>query len=329
MNLMHRLQLRNYLFWAVVVGFILLSALMVFPYVGAIISAYVLAFLTRPLFLKIKTRYGTTLSALLCIMITFIVVVVPIGLITLEVVNQLGGTSNGQGITHMVDTFVSQPFLKSLNVDTVALKAAILLAMNNIVNSIILSIPNFVIGLIISMNAMFYLLCKWDDLAGHLKKYLPFKNNDNMVAKLGDTTDAIVMCHGSVSVLEGVIAFIGFSLIGVQASLIFAVLIFVFAFMPGIGTELIWIPMAIYYFSIGQYATAGGVIILGLILWIGIEFYFYTKFVGGRSHIHPFILLIGVLGGIGVFGIFGFIIGPLVLVNSIKLIEEAIESHEK
>ena len=86
--------------------------------------------------------------------------------------------------------------------------------------------------------------------------------------------------------------------------------------------------MTLYYFSIGQYATAGGVLILGLILWIGIEFYFYTKFVGGRSHIHPFILLIGVLGGIGVFGIFGFIIGPLVLVNSIKIIEEAVGSHE-
>ena len=328
MNLPHRLQLRNYLFWAVVLGFIFLSALMVFPYVGAIISAYILAFLTRPLFLKIKVRYGTTLSALLCIIITLVLVVVPIGLITLELVNQLGRTSDSQGIMHMINAFVSHPFLKSLNVDTAALKAAIVLAMNGIVNSVVLSIPNFAVGLVITMNAMFYLLCKWDDLAFHLKKYLPFKNNDKMVAKLGDTTDAIILGHGSVSLLEGIVAFIGFSLLGVQASLIFAVILFIFAFMPGIGTELVWIPMVLYYFSIGQYATAGGVLILGLILWIGIEFYFYTKFVGGRSHIHPFILLIGVLGGIGVFGIFGFIIGPLVLVNSIKIIEEAVGSHE-
>ena len=327
-NLLHRLQLHNYLFWAVVIGFILLSALMVFPYVGAIISAYILAFVTRPLFLKLKERYGTMLAALFCIMITIVVVVVPIGLTTIEVVNQLGGVSSGKGISNMIDVFVAQPFLKSMNVDPVGLKASIVLTINGIVDTTIQSIPSFVIGLVVTLNAMFYLLCRWDDLSSHLKKYLPFKDNDKMVAKLGGTTDAIILGHGSVSVLEGIVAFIGFSLVGVQASLIFAVLVFIFAFMPGIGTELIWIPLALFYFSIGQYATAGGVVLIGLILWIGIEFYFYTRFVGGRSNIHPFILLVGVLGGIGVFGIFGFIIGPLVLVNSIKVIEEAIMSQE-
>ncbi len=328
MNLLHRLQLHKFLFWAVVIGFILLSALMVLPFISAIISAYILAFLVRPLFLTLKLRYGKTLAALFCIMITFILVVVPIGLVSLEIIHQIGGVSSGQGISNMIDTFVAQPFIKKLNADPVALKASIVLIMDGIVNSVINSIPNFIIGLVVTLNAMFYLLCRWDEIASHLKQYLPFKNNEKMVAKLGGTADAIVLGHGSVSVLEGVIAFIGFSLVGVQASLIFAVILFIFAFMPGIGTELIWIPLALFYFSIGQYATAGGIILIGLILWIGIEFYFYTRFVGGRSNIHPFILLIGVLGGISVFGIFGFIIGPLVLVNSIKIIEGAIVSHE-
>ncbi len=215
-----------------------------------------------------------------------------------------------------------------MGIDPVALKASIVSGMGGIVNSTIQSIPNFVIGLVVTLNCIFYLLCKWDELASHLKKYLPFKDNDRVVSKLGSTADAIIMGHGSVSVLEGIIAFIGFSLVGVQASLIFAVILFVFAFMPGIGTELVWIPLALYYFSINHYATAGGVLIIGLILWIGIEFYFYTRFVGGRSNIHPFVLLVGVLGGISVFGIFGFIIGPLLLVNAIKLIEEAVAAEE-
>ncbi|MFA6213731.1 MAG: AI-2E family transporter [Candidatus Micrarchaeia archaeon] len=328
MNLLRRLQLHNYLLWAVVLGFILLSALIVLPFIGAIISAYALAFLVRPLFLILKTRYGTTLAALFCLAITVILVVVPIFLITIEILNQVGGISKGQGLARMLDTFLGQPFLKSLNIDTDGLKASIVLAIDALVNSLIMSAPNFIIGLVVTLNGMFYLLCRWDELSSHLKKYLPFKDNDKTVAKLGSTTDAIVLGHGSVSLLEGVIAFIGFSLVGVQASLVFAALVFIFAFMPGIGTELIWIPLALYYFSIGQYATAGGILILGLILWIGIEFYFYTRFVGGRSHIHPFILLVGVLGGIGVFGIFGFIIGPLVLVNSLMLIEDAIETRE-
>jgi len=313
---------------SVVLGFIFLSALMVLPFVGAIISAYILAFLVRPLFLKLAQRYGRMLSALFCIVITVILIVVPIGLIFIEIMNQIGGVSYGKGISNMIDVFVSQPFLKSMNIDPTGLRASIYLAMGGVASSIVESIPSFAIGLVVTLNCMFYFLLKWDELATHLKRYLPFKDNDKVVARLGSTVSAIVLGHGSVSVLEGIVAFVGFSLIGVQASLIFAVLIFIFAFMPGIGTELIWIPLVLYYFASGQYATAGGILLIGLVLWIGIEFYFYSRFVGGRSNIHPFILLIGVLGGIAVFGIFGFIIGPLVLAASIGIIEGAIGSHD-
>jgi predicted PurR-regulated permease PerM len=328
MKLLHRLLLRNYLFWAVVIGMILLSALMVWPFVGAIISAYILTYFIRPIFLFLRPRFGTSIGALLCMLITIILVVIPIGVISLEVIKEADEISNGRGITTIIDAFVAQPFLKSLNVDTVGLKIWIALTMNSLVSSSIASIPNFVIGLLITLNGMYFLLCRWDELLTHLKRYLPFKNNDVVITKLGRTAGAIIHGNVLVSLLEAVIAFFGFSLIGVQASLFFAVLIFIFAFMPAIGTELIWGPLAFYYFSTNQYDTMWGVIAIGLVLWVGVEFFFASRFVGSRSHIHPFVMLIGVLGGIGVFGIFGFIIGPLLLVNSIKIIEEAVDSHE-
>ena len=328
MNLLHRLALRNYLFWAVLAGFVLLSALVVLPFVGAIISAYILAYFIRPLFLKLKPRLGNSLAALSCIMITIILVVVPIVLISLQILNQVGGVSTGQGITGIIDAFVAQPFLKSLNIDAVGLKAWVVQTMGNMVNSAIQSIPSFGIGLVITLNGMFYLLCNWDELVSHLKKYLPFSNNDKIITKLGHTADAIIHGHVLIAVLEGVVAFVGFSLIGVQASIIFAVLIFILAFVPSVGPLLIWGPLALYYLSINQYAIMWGVVLIGLVLMVGIEFFLYTRFVGSRSHIHPFIMLIGLLGGISVFGIFGFIIGPLLLANSIEIIEVAVGSHE-
>lgn len=326
MNLVHRLQLHVYLFWAVVMGLILLSALMVLPFISAIISAYILAYFIRPLFLKLKPRFGNSLAALSCIAITIILVVVPIGLISLEILNELSGVSTDQGISNTIDTFSTQPFLKNLNIDTTGLKES--LAVNTIVNSIIRAIPNFAIGLVITLNGMFYLLCKWDELSFHLKKYLPFKNKEYVIADLGGTADAIIHGHVLIAVLEGGIALVGFSLVGVQTSLIFAILIFILAFVPSIGPLLVWGPLAVYYFSINHYFTMWGVIITGLILMVGIEFFLYTRFVGSRSHIHPFIMLLGVLGGISVFGIFGFIIGPLLLANSIEIIEVAIGSRE-
>ena len=186
MNLPHRLQLHIYLYWAVVVGIILVSALIVLPFVGAIIATYILAYFIRPLFFKLRPRFGKSLAAVLCIIITTILVVVPISLISLQILGQAGEVAKSQ------DAFVAQPFLKSLNVDPVALKAWMTLTINNVINSAIQSIPSFGISLVIILNGMFYLLCNWDELASHLKKYLPFKDNERMITRFGETTDAIV-----------------------------------------------------------------------------------------------------------------------------------------
>ncbi|MFA5246873.1 MAG: AI-2E family transporter [Candidatus Micrarchaeia archaeon] len=328
MNLLHRLELRNYLFWAVVIGLIYISASMVLPFVGAIISAYILAYLIRPLFLKLAPRFGNTLAAWLCIIITTLTIIVPIGLISLQILNDLGDTANGQGVSNIINAFVTQPLLQSLNVDTVGLKAWIGLTLDNAVNSTIRAIPNFVIGVVITLNGIFYLLCNWEELKVHMKKYIPSKNKDKMFSDLGHTADAILLGNTLISILEGIIAFAGFYLAGVQASIIFAVLVFMLAFAPSVGPELVWIPLALYYFSINQYATMWGVVITGLVLMVGVEYFLYTRFVGKRSHIHPFIMLIGMLGGIMVFGIFGFVIGPLLLAYTIKIIEGAIGSHK-
>lgn len=328
MNLIHRAQLRAYLFWAVVIGFILLSALMVMPFVGAIISAYILAFMVRPLFLRLRPRFGHSIAAVLCIAIAIVVVVLPIILVSFEILSQAGDISKGAGSTKLIDAFVAQPFLKQINVDPVGLKAWMVVSLQGMVDSLLQSIPGFGLGLIITVNCMFFLLCRWNELAAHLMKYLPFKNNGKIIAGLGETANSIINGNAIISVIEGVIAFVGFSMVGVQASIIFAVLVFLLAFMPGIGPIFIWLPLALYYFSVGQYATMWGIVIIGLILLVGIEILFYAWYVGGKSAIHPFIMLIGVLGGMAVFGIFGFVIGPLVLANSIKIIEEAVWSDD-
>jgi predicted PurR-regulated permease PerM len=215
-----------------------------------------------------------------------------------------------------------------LNIDTVGLKAWIVLTLDDLVNSSIRSIPGYFLNLVITLNGMYYILCNWDSLESHLKRYLPFKNSDRMMGELGATSDSIIKSNILISVIEGVASFVGFTLIGIQAPLIFSILIFILAILPGIGVELVWIPMTLYYLSSSQYFVAIGVVAIGLFLNLGIEMFFSPRFIGGRSHIHPFILLIGVFGGILVFGIFGFVIGPLLLAVSISLIEGAIDSRE-
>ena len=68
---------------------------------------------------------------------------------------------------------------------------------------------------------------------------------------------------------------------------------------------------------------------MGLFLSIFIETYLLNHIVEEKAKINPIIRIIGVLGGVPLFGIFGFIIGPLILVYTIKILEEAIEYKKK
>ena len=102
-------------------------------------------------------------------------------------------------------------------------------------------------------------------------------------------------------------------------------IIFFLAFIPGLGPTIVWAPMAIYYLIVKDYSTMIGVIITGLVLSSFIDTIFRSKILGKRTNLNPFIMLIGILGGIAVFGIFGFIVGPIILIYTIKLLEEALQ----
>src|SRR3989338_2638069 len=69
-----------------------------------------------------------------------------------------------------------------------------------------------------------------------------------------------------------------------------------------------------------------GVIIVGLIISLVIEILLRNKLVGSSTGINPLVMLIGIIGGMTIFGLFGFIIGPLILVYTLKLIQQTV-SH--
>ena len=69
-----------------------------------------------------------------------------------------------------------------------------------------------------------------------------------------------------------------------------------------------------------------------MINYIAILSYFFDailrfNIIGKKTKINPLIMLIGILGGIYVFGVFGFVIGPLILVYTLKIVQEFIEKN--
>jgi predicted PurR-regulated permease PerM len=105
-------------------------------------------------------------------------------------------------------------------------------------------------------------------------------------------------------------------------------LVFFFAFIPAIGPAFVWVPTLVYYLAIGDYFTAGGLIVLGFILSFLIDAVLRAKVLGEKSKINPLLMIVGILGGISVFGVFGFIIGPLVLLYTLEILQAVLTAKD-
>ena len=120
-----------------------------------------------------------------------------------------------------------------------------------------------------------------------------------------------------VGMVQGVLAWLGFYLLGVPNPVLWGSLTAVISIIPLLGAVLVWVPIVIYLTlaatMTGEYWRAITLLFYGTFIISLIDNVLKPKIVGERAKIHPLVILFGILGGIQLFGIPGILIGPLVL----------------
>jgi len=319
-------NLKNYLFLVVFLFLLVLSFFIIRPYFVALISAFILAYLLRPIFIRLRKRLGKVLAALVCILIAVLVVILPLGAVFGGIARQSSDYLSGGNFDKLIEWVFSLPLLAELNLNlgTVANEGMSFLI--SLFTSAISYLPSLIITLIIVLFGMYYILTNWELLAKNLREYIPFKNKKEVAKEMANLTNNLVYGTFFIAFVEFVVAILGFYLLGINFFLLLAALIFFLAFIPGLGPVIVWVPLTLIYILIGDYGLALGVIIIGLLLSFGVDTILRSKLLGDRTKISPLIMLVGILGGISVFGVFGFIIGPLVLIYTLKLLEEVMKN---
>ncbi len=324
----NQLQLKSYLFWGIIFGLLALAFLIVMPFMIAILSAYLLAYMARPLFLALAKKMPSNIAAITCVLVAILLVVVPGGLVIMGIVDQAGDAVSKQSIARDIRLITAHPMLKGLSLNAIQLQATFDDFVSTTTASVLGSLPNLMIGLFITLIGMYYILSSWESISAELRKHIPSTNKDRIIRNLETTTRAILYGTLAMAILEFAVSLIGFSLLGVESGIILASIIFILAFVPSIGPILVWAPLAIYYASIQSYFVAAGIFFIGLILTVGIETVLYANWIGDRAKIHPLVMIVGVIGGISLFGIFGFIFGPLILASAMNVVKSAMHSEE-
>jgi predicted PurR-regulated permease PerM len=164
------------------------------------------------------------------------------------------------------------------------------------------------------LYTMFFFLTDGDKLLRKIMFYLPLPEEDErrMADKFVSVTRATVKGTLLIGLLQGTLAGAGFAAAGIQGALFWGTVMTLLSIIPGIGTALVWVPAVIVLLLTGEVAWG---IALGLwcALVVGsVDNLLRPRLVGRDTQMHELLILFGTLGGILLFGVVGFIVGPIV-----------------
>ncbi|MEK6855618.1 MAG: AI-2E family transporter [Nanoarchaeota archaeon] len=311
-------------FWITIAILLVVSFIIIRPFVISLISAFLLAFLIKPVYNWLTKYTNKPLSALICIALIILILLIPISLIANKLIYQIDySQANNLSLPDsVVEKINTIPFIQNIDFSSLKEKGvSLILSIASVAPSYLISL---VLSLIITFIGIYYILIYWNNIVSELRALLPFKDKNKIETEISHTTTHLIHGYFLIALLEFIVSAIGFYISGVTLYLFFPFLIAIFAFIPLLGTGAVWIPLAIYYIFIGSYTAAGGIIITGIIVSILIDRILAAKIMQDKAKINPLIFILGILGGVPLFGIFGIIIGPLILTYALKFINNAI-----
>ncbi len=337
-------KLSSYFFFILLIGAMVAAVVTFLPFVTPLVLAAAGAVLSFPVYKHIlrlvgEGRFRKSLAALVTVLLMLIVIVVPLfflaGSIYSEIQTLYISLTDEGGRSHVIDllnsfsqsisdrVFGALPAYSfdSLNV-TEYMKSALELGFANL-DKIFSGLAEVAGYALIFLIAMFYFLRDGPALIKRVLSWSPQLNLNSIfvVRSFKRGIQSIFMGSLVVGILEGVSTGLAFTAFGIPAPALWGTVAAVASLIPGFGTSLIILPGVVYLLISGQYVYAIGLLVWGYMAIILLDHILGPILVNKGVNVHPFLILLSVLGGLVAFGVIGLFIGPLILVFLFTLLD--------
>ncbi len=313
-----------------VLAILLFGALLV-PVFTPLFLAIVCATLWYPLHVRIEKLFGSfsSVASLVSVLLVLLVVIVPVAFIGAQVATEAFGLYQYLGdpssraldafsynrVAGYFERFMSQDSFVSHIVSFEGIIRGIGEYAGNLFSYALSQAFSLGVGLFVFCFCLYYLLKDGPELKNAIISALPLSQGAGMaiLLRLQRSIHAVFKGFLIVAIIQGILAGIGFWIAGIPQPVLWGVVAVAAALVPNVGTALIIVP-SVAYSALFQSSWQTIFLIAWGVLVVGTADNVVRPMLTSReSGLHPFLIFLSIIGGVELFGIIGFIAGPVIV----------------
>lgn len=316
--------------------------LVIAPFLIGLAWAGVLAVVFYPAHDRMARRWGPARAAALSTLAITIILVVPMVLIGVAFVREgIQAASDfqrafGEGRFAALERtwqVVQQRMPESFQVDVAALTtdavkrgAALLVTQSGF---LVRTSAGFALDAGLALFATFFLLRDSATIMRVIRRLLPMDEEvrEAMLARTRELISVGVVSAGTVAAVQGLLGGLVFAALGVASPVFWGVVMAICCLLP-FGAWVVWAPVAIVLAATGSVGRAILLAALGVGIVSAADNVLRPMLLSGKANMNGLVIFLSLLGGIGVFGMLGIVLGPVLVVTALGLLTGYVESRE-
>lgn len=198
------------------------------------------------------------------------------------------------------------------------------------IGTILKNIAAFIFDLFVMIFAMFYFFRDAGKILGVVRSIMPFdaQHQDTMIVQIRDLISASVITSLAIAAIQGALGGVGFTLVGLPAPVFWGVLMAFFSLIPVVGSGLIFVPASLWLGFTGHWGRAALLLAICAGVSTVLDNVLRPMLLGGRTELSGLVVFISVVGGVGLFGMLGLVLGPILVAMAAGVLSVYRESAE-
>ncbi|MFT4309205.1 MAG: AI-2E family transporter [Candidatus Woesearchaeota archaeon] len=332
----------------------LVALLMIMPYMRTIIAGITAGFIFLPLYKLLKriVRFEWIASIMVLIVILFFLVV-PLaisGILIAQELSTLADLSSGQieDILSGIDDMNIPSYIGGI-VSPEELQDYVDRSLSNMafrstqwIERMLANSLNFFLSFLVFTFVTYYYMKDHNKISSKIREIIKslFDSKDSVriqhyLTKVGSTVNAVIRGTIIMTIIQSALLIPLYYALGLQTPLLWTILTFFVALLPMFGTTIIWLPLTAIVLVRAIMMGDVSMIIIAIVGFgwgtfvANVDNVLRPTIIGKQGKIHPLTILIGILGGLKVFGFAGIFVGPVILTAAFLFIETFLISDEK